>query len=211
MVPGFSKQHLCNRDFTKIRIPRILGRDPHDSRLPNPYLAEVRGKQRASQPVQDSRKTAPPRGAGYALCWTTIGSARAPHDGATGLLGSAMRSAAPVRSRPGPRKTAPHRGAGHGFVPVEPRGNTSRPAQGPCRAPPGGAMRSALPAMRQAAGAPSAWSQPSQSTHERPRRWCDAGSPGRQCVQAAQKAGAEGRFRDNGSDRDRGCFRIRGR
>ncbi len=50
-------------------------------------------------------------------------------------------------------------------------------------------MRSALPATREAAGAPSAWSQPSQSTHERPRRWCDAGSPGRQSVTAAQKAG----------------------
>ncbi len=35
----------------------------------------------------------------------------------------------------------------------------------------------------------SAWSQPSQSTHARPRRWCDAGSPGRQCVLADQKAG----------------------
>ena len=50
-------------------------------------------------------------------------------------------------------------------------------------------MRSALPATRQAAGVPSAWSQPSQSTHERPRRWCDAGSLGRQSVTAAQKAG----------------------
>ncbi len=49
-----------------------------------------------------------------------------------------------------------------------------------------------LPATRKAAGAPSAWSQPSQSTHARPRRWCDAGSPGRQCVTAAQKAGVEG-------------------
>ncbi len=59
------------------------------------------------------------------------------------------------------------------------------------RAPTGSAMRSAAPATRQAAGAPSAWSQPSQSTHARPRRWCDAGSPGRQCVPEAQKAGAE--------------------
>ncbi len=88
------------------------------------------------------------------------------------------------------RKTAPHRGAGHGFVPDEPHGGASRSAQGPCRAPPGRAMRSALPATRQAAGAPSAWSQPPQSTYARPRRWCDAGSPGRQCVTAAQKAGA---------------------
>ncbi len=43
------------------------------------------------------------------------------------------------------------------------------------RAPPGRASRSALPATRQAAGVPSAWSQPPESTHARPRRWCDAG------------------------------------
>ncbi len=61
------------------------------------------------------------------------------------------------------------------------------------------AMRSALPATRQAAGAPSAWSQPSQSTHTRPRRWCDAGSPGRQCVTAAQKAGDAGMVRNHSS------------
>ncbi len=59
------------------------------------------------------------------------------------------------------------------------------------RAPPGGATRSTLPAQRQAAGAPSAWSQPFQSIHERPRRWCDAGPPGRQSGPAAQKAGVE--------------------
>jgi len=52
-----------------------------------------------------------------------------------------------------------------------------------------------LPAQRQAAGVPSAWSQPSQSTHTRPRRWCDAGSPGRQSVTAAQKAGDDGAHR----------------
>ncbi len=56
-----------------------------------------------------------------------------------------------------------------------------------------------LPATRQAAGAPSAWSQPFQSTHARPRRWCDAGPPGRQSVTAAQKAGAEGRVRNHSS------------
>ena len=93
----------------------------------------------------------------------------------------------------------------------EPPGAASRCAQWRCRAPPGSAMRSALPATRQAAGAPSAWSQPSQATHARPRRWCDAGSPGRQCVTAAQKAGDEGKVRNNSSDRDRGRIRIRGR
>ncbi len=61
--------------------------------------------------------------------------------------------------------------------------------------PPGSAMRSAVPAARQAAGAPSAWSQTSHSTHERPRRWCDAGSPGRSSVPVTQKAGDEGKFR----------------
>ena len=65
------------------------------------------------------------------------------------------------------------------------------------RAPSGSAMRSAAPAERQAAGVPSAWSQPSQSTHERPCRWCDAGPQGRQSVPADQKAG------DNFGPRDR--------
>jgi len=61
------------------------------------------------------------------------------------------------------RKTARQRGAGHGFVPEEPYGSVSRPAQGPCRASPGGPMWSALPATRQAAGARSAWSPSSES------------------------------------------------
>ncbi len=64
--------------------------------------------------------------------------------------------------------------------------------------PSGSAMRSTLPATRQAVGVPSAWSQPSQSTHARPRRWCDAGSPGRNSVTAAQKAGVEGIVRNSG-------------
>jgi hypothetical protein len=59
------------------------------------------------------------------------------------------------------------------------------------RAPPGRAMRSAVPATRQAAGAPSAWSQPSQSTHARPRRWCDAGPLGQ------SHSGPEGRGLQN--------------
>jgi len=74
-------------------------------------------------------------------------------------------------------------------------GSTSRPSGPPRtnadRAPPESATRSAVPAERQAAGAPPAWSQPSQSTHERPRRWCDAGLLGRHSVTAAQKAGLE--------------------
>ena len=54
-----------------------------------------------------------------------------------------------------------------------------------------GGPRPTLRSQRQAAGVPSAWSQPFQSTHERPRRWCDAGSLGRISVTAAQKAGVE--------------------
>jgi len=122
-----------------------------------------------------------------------------------------VRSTSPTRYLPWGAESAPHRGAGHGFVPEEPHGGASRSAQGPCRAPPGSEMRSSAPATRKAAGVPSAGSQPSQSTHERPRRWCDAGSPGRQCVPAAQKAGIEGMVRNTGSDRDRGRILIRGR
>ncbi len=135
---------------------------------------------------------------------TTRTAYRAPNDRSNGFDTSTTR----LEAR---RKTAPLRGAGHGFVPEEPHGDGSRPAQGPCRAPSGSAMRSALPATRQAAGAPSAWSQPPQSTHARPRRWCDAGSPGRQCVTAAQKAGVEGMVRNNGSDLTRVRTRTRPR
>ncbi len=71
----------------------------------------------------------------------------------------------PRQKPPGHAENPPHRGAGHGFVPEGPRGDASRSAQGPCRAPAESATRSALPATRQAAGAPSAWSQPFKSTH----------------------------------------------
>ncbi len=97
------------------------------------------------------------------------------------------------------RKTAPHRGAGYAIVLEPPPGSVPRPAQWRYRAPSGSAMHSAVPATRKAAGAPSAWSQPSQSTHARPRRWCDAGPPGRQSVTAAQKAGVEGMVRNHSS------------
>jgi hypothetical protein len=89
------------------------------------------------------------------------------------------------------RKTTPHRGAGSVFVQERPPGYASPRAQNADRAPSESAMRSALPATRQAAGVPSAWSQPSQSTHARPRRWCDAGPLGRHSVTADQKAGNE--------------------
>ena len=107
MVPGFSKQHLCNRDLTKIRVPEIRGHYPQDSRLPNPYLAKVRGKQRASQPLHDTRKTPPHRGAGYAIVpeppsrnvtrfaqWRY----RAPSGRASRSIFSATREAAGVRA-----------------------------------------------------------------------------------------------------------------
>ncbi len=90
------------------------------------------------------------------------------------------------------RKSTPHRGAGYAIVLESPSGSAPRLAQWRYRAPSGSASRSFFPATRKAAGAPSAWSQPPQSTHARPRRWCDAGSPGRQCVTAAQKAGDAG-------------------
>ncbi len=49
------------------------------------------------------------------------------------------------------------------------------------------------------------------ATSARPRRWCDAGAPGRQSVTAAQKAGVEAMVRNNGSNRDRGRIHIRKR
>ncbi len=110
-----------------------------------------------------------------------------------------------------PREGAPRRGAGYAIVPEPPPGTVTRFAQWRYRAPSGSASRSIFPATRQAAGAPSAWSQPSQSTNARPRRWRDAGSLERQSVTAAQKAGTEGMVRNNGSDRDRGRIRIRWR
>ncbi len=116
MVPGLSNQLLCNLDLTKVRVPEIRSRDPEGSRLPNRYLAEVRGKQRVSQPVHDTRKAAIPSGCRVRHCagTTTRLRARAPHNGATGL-----------------------------------------PREARCGL--------ALPATRQAAGAPSAWSQPPHS------------------------------------------------
>ncbi len=107
-----------------------------------------------------------------------------------------------------PWDTPPQRGAGSVFVQQRPLGNASPRAQNADRAPPGSAMRSAVPVTRQAAGAPSAWSQPPQSTHERPRRWCDAGSLGRQSVTAVQKAGAEDRARNSVRNQEQGQLRV---
>ncbi len=87
-------------------------------------------------------------------------------------------------SLPGEWNTPPQRGAGHGFVPEKPYGDASRSAQGPCRAPSGSAMRSALPATRQAAGAPSAWSQPSPQP---PRDHADGATLGRRDARASRR------------------------
>ena len=74
-----------------------------------------------------------------------------------------------------------------------PSGCTSRPAQCRYRATPA-VHRSgaAVPATRQAAGAPSAWSHLSPASPARPRRWGDAGTPAARAA-ADQKAGAPGR------------------
>ena len=65
----------------------------------------------------------------------------------------------PTRTRGNP----PHRGAGFDIVPERPPGSASPPAQCHTGLPREARSRSALPATRQAAGAPSAWSQPSPS------------------------------------------------
>ena len=75
----------------------------------------------------------------------------------------------------------------------------------------GSAIRSALPATREAAGVPSAWSQPSQSTHERPRRWCDAGSLGRQSVSGTRRPAPRTGPGTATSDRGRGSSSVRDR
>jgi len=72
------------------------------------------------------------------------------------------------------------------------------------RAPSGSAMRSVVPAQRQAAGARAAWSQPFNPSPMRPRCSGDAGPLGRLGGTAARKAGDEGRVRCTGV-----CFRER--
>ena len=68
--------------------------------------------------------------------------------------------------------------ARHNVQPGNPRGTPSR-----CGCPGHEASR------RRAIGAVAAL----QSSTSRPRRWCDAGTPRRECVTADQKAGAPGR------------------
>ena len=124
----------------------------------------------------------------------SLGNAHPTSTSLTGRLEARPHNARPTwcgfetEADSGTRKIALHRGAGHDFVPVERHGGVSRPAQGPCRAPPGRAMKSALSATKQAAGAPSAGSQPFQFT-------TDATPPmGRR---RAAEGGPEGRCREN--------------
>ncbi len=142
MVPGFSRQHLCNRDLTKVRVPEIRSHDPEDSRLPNPFLAQVRGNQRASQPLHNTRNTPPHRGAGHAIVpeRTPGAASRCAQWRCRAPPGSAMRSAFPatrqaagarsVRSQPfrrpsrdrADRATLGRQRRPRRPVPIEPRG-----------------------------------------------------------------------------------------
>jgi len=91
----------------------------------------------------------------------------------------------------GLRKTRPTGRAGFDIVPHQPPGTAEPSAQCHTGLPREARLCLVLPAQRQAAGALSAWSQPFRSTHERPRRWGDAGALERQSVPAPQKAGVD--------------------
>ncbi len=86
MVPGFSNQHLCNRDLTKVRVPKIRRHNPHDSRSPNKYLAKVRGKQRISYRSRTRGKPRPIGVPGPFLCRSDLPTTpRLEHKMRTGL------------------------------------------------------------------------------------------------------------------------------
>jgi len=157
MVPGFSKQHLCNRDPAKIRVPGIRGHDPEDSRFPNPYLAEVRGEQRVSQPVHDTHhhrnrfttrgKPRPIGVPGMALCQMNITATRhAPHKVHAGLPREArcglllrLRGRPPALEQRGRSPSIHH-----------PHDHAARATLGRCDAL--AAQRSRRPGMRAASG-----------------------------------------------------------
>ncbi len=83
-----------------------------------------------------------------------------------------------------PRKTPPQRGAGSVFGSNDLSAMPRLAHKMPDRAPPESAMRSAVPATRQAAGAPSAWSQPSnQPTSDH----ADGATLGRRDAKASQR------------------------
>ena len=97
------------------------------------------------------------------------------------------------------------RGAGSAFVPERPPGGAALPAQMPTGLPRGARCGQLLPATRQAAGVPSAWSQPFNRPPTRPRRWCDAGPLGRHASQRPRRPAMRNpitadRFRERASD-----------
>ncbi len=101
--------------------------------------------------------------------------------------GNSGRTSDPDRVRDSDRghseqsDNAPQRGAGYAIVPDRPSGAAAPPAQWRYRAPSGSAMRSAVPVRSEAAGVPSAWSQPSplypRATTSMVRRWAAEGGP----------------------------------
>ena len=98
----------------------------------------------------------------------------------TAIRVSNQRTAAAISTpRPSTRGYGAHRGVpGTALCLRCPAGCPPRSAQCRCRAPPAGHRPGAsLHATRQAAGAPSARSQPHPVTSARPRRWGDAGTP----------------------------------
>ncbi len=104
------------------------------------------------------------------------------------------------RSRPGQAENRVQRGAGYVIVLEPPSCAAARCAQWRYRAPSGTRWRSALPATRQAAGVPSAWSQPFQYNPRATTPMVRRRAAGPHGATAAQKAGAEGRFRNSGPE-----------
>jgi len=93
----------------------------------------------------------------------------------------------------GKRKTAPHRGAGHDFVPEERHGNASRSAQGPCRAPSGSAFSRGSPGYeagrRRAIGVVAAFPSYPRATTSMVRRWA-AGTASQRTRRPGMRAGS---------------------
>ena len=101
-----------------------------------------------------------------------------------------------------PRLTASTGRARSAVVPVRSSGFAALSAQLPTWLPREAPSGAPLPATRQAAGVPSARSQPSPVSLSRPRRWGDAGPPAARAA-ADQKAGAPGRHRSGSDQRQR--------
>ncbi len=101
-----------------------------------------------------------------------------------------VRSRAHLQTLHRTRDEGVRRGAGHDIVSQQPTGNAARCAQCQCRAPPGSAIRDSSPGSEGGRRRANSVVRALQSTTQRPRCSCDAGSP-----EAARKAGAEGRVR----------------